>query len=98
MPPHRWIAPYWSLLPSAITGSSAGSDSRSVASASWNSSNVLRSAGSMPAASSFFLFAKTPMDWPVWATPKRLPSPNFAPSSVHENCCSVSGVNESSQP
>ena len=29
MPPQRWIAPYWSLLPSAITGSSAGSDSRS---------------------------------------------------------------------
>ena len=52
----------------------------------------------MPAASSFFLLAKTPTDWPVWATPNRLPSPNFAPSSLHENCCSVSGVNESVQP
>ena len=91
-PPHMWIAPYWSLLPSEITGSSAGSVARSLASAASKSSNVFSDAGSMPAAASFFLLAKTPTDCPVWATPHSVPSPNVLPSLVHSNCCRVSGV------
>ena len=92
MPPQRWIASYWSLLPSVITGSSAGSDVRSFASAASKSSNVFSDAGSTPAAASFFLLANTPTDWPVWATPHSVPSPNVLPSLVHSNCCRVSGV------
>ena len=91
MPPHRCSAAYWSLLPSATTGSSAGSDSRSLASAASKSSNVFSVVGSTPAASSFFLLVNTPTDWPVWATPHSVPSPNVLPSSVHSNCWSVSG-------
>ena len=91
IPPQRWSAWYWSRLPSVITGSSAGSDSRSLASAASKSSNVSSAAGSTPAASSFFLSAKTPTDWPVWATAQSVPSPNVCPSSVHSNCCNVSG-------
>ena len=83
MPPQRWSASNWSLLPSTITGSSAGSEPRSLASAASKSSNVLSDAGSTPAASSFSLFANTPIDWPVWATPHSVPSPNVWPSSVH---------------
>ncbi len=74
--PHMWIAPYWSLLPSAITGSLAGSELRSLASAASKSSNVFSEAGSTPAAFSFAMFAKMPVDWPLWATPYSVPEPN----------------------
>ena len=29
------------------------------------------------------MFANTPVDWPVWATPQSVPSPNVEPSSDH---------------
>ena len=75
-----------------MTGSSAGSDALSFGSAASKSANVFIDAGSTPAASSFALFANTPVDCPDWATPHSVPSPNVCPSSVHSNCCRVSGV------
>ena len=67
--PQRCSASNCSLLPSMITGSSAGSVALIFASAASKSSKDFSCAGSTPALRSLAMFVKTPVDWPLWAMP-----------------------------
>ena len=94
--PHRWIAPYWSLLPSAITGSSAGSELAQLGERGVEVVERLQRRGvdrrPRPASSCSRTRRRTGRSG---RRPRACPRRTSRRRRLHVNCCSVSGVKES---